>query len=378
MPLNLGTSGIGSHPLNDAERVILDIFESGITYPYIPQLNSDEMTFQFHHKFPGLSLQNGVTVLDLTTPNFEERLREFKNLIKFKTLLFQPHGIAPDTKALEPISLFSELLQRASNQPAGMKCQMVGPITESASIKIHPGNAKLIRNPDFFELLIDFSAELAYWLSSYLVTIARSHNILRSNVILFLDEPLFPLAVESELSPVEAMDKIARVLRFIQCKKAIHICDNPTSVLDLILKYPLDLFSFDAVRYPLSLKNTDQETLFNYVMRGSGFVFGLTPNTPETLFGVENLPAIMTGELNPIDFLPSPDDLIQNLEATIRPLEQKSIPIQQLLAQSLISPACGFRNFNIPTPDAGELIVKQLLQIQEQAAQELRRTYELF
>lgn len=85
----------------------------------------------------------------------------------------------------------------------------------------------------------------------------------------------------------------------------------------------------------------------------------------------------MTGDLNPTDFLPSPDDLIQTFEANIRPLEQKSIPVQQLLAQSLISPACGFRNFNIPTPDAGELIVKQLLQIQEQAAQELRKIYEL-
>lgn len=377
LPFNLGTTGIGSHPINDAEKIISDIFESGITYPYIPQLSTDEMTFQFHRSFPGLSIQNGVTVLDLNTPNFNESLREFKNLIEFKSLLFQPHGIAPEAKVLEPISIFSELLHRASNQPAGMKCQMVGPITEASSIKIHPGNAKLIQNSELFDLLINFSMELAYWLSIYLLSIASSHQIPRSNVILFIDEPLYPLAIENDLSPADAMDRIVRVLQFIQCKKGIHICDNPLSVLDLILKYPLDLFSFDAIRYPLSLKNTDQETLYNYIMRGGGFAFGLTPNTPETLFGVENLPAIMTGDLNPTDFLPSPDDLIRTLEANIRPLEQKGIPIQQLLAQSLISPACGFRNFNIPTPDAGELIVKQLLQIQEQAAQKLRETYEL-
>jgi len=373
----LGTSGIGSHPINDAERIILDIFESGITHPYIPQLNSDEMTFQFHSAFPGLSLQNGISVLDLNTPNFNGIFRNFRDFIKFKSLLFQPHGIAPDKSSIEPISLFSELLYRMSNPPAGMKCQMVGPITEAASIKIHPGNAKFIQNLELFELLIDFTAELAYWLSTYLLSIARSHKIPYSNVILFLDEPLFPLAVENELTPAAAMEKIARVLQFIQCKKGIHICDNPMSVLDIILKYPLDLFSFDAIKYPDSLKNTNQETLYSYITRGGGFAFGLTPNTPETLFGVENIPAVMTSELKPTDFLPSPDDLIQTLEANIRPLERKGIPIQQLLSQSLIAPACGFRNFNIPTPDAGELIVKHLLQIQEQAAQELRKNYEL-
>jgi hypothetical protein len=145
----------------------------------------------------------------------------------------------------------------------------------------------------------------------------------------------------------------------------------------MILKYPIDLFSYDAIKYCDVLKNTNSEILYNYIEQGGGFAFGVTPNTPENLFGVENIPKILNGELNPNDFLPTPDELIITLQKNIHPIAKKSIPIQKLLSQSLLTPACGFRNFTIPNSIQGELIVKQLLQIQEEAAKELRKTYDL-
>ncbi len=377
MSLNLGTTGIGSHPLNNPKQVIQDIFESEITHPYIPQLNIDEMTIQFHHQFPGLSMQKGNAILNLNIPNFETKLREFKDKLKMKSLLFQPHGMEIQPEFYKALYIFSDLLKDSSRCFNGIKCQMTGPITEAASIKIQPGNDKLIRNPDFFDLIVDLTAEIAHWLSSYLVKIALSNNIPKSNVILFIDEPLFPLSVESDIDLEDAIEKLSRVFQLVQCKKGIHICDNPITVIDIILKYPIDLFSYDAIKYPDTLKNTKVEILDNYIQHGGGFAFGITPNTPESLFGVQNLPDIINGDSNPSDFFPTSDELILTLQKNIHPIAKKDIPIQNMFSQSLLTPACGFRNFNIPTVEEGELIVKQLLMIQEAAAKELRKTYSL-
>lgn len=377
MPLNLGTTGIGSHPLTDPRQIILDIFESGITHPYIPQLSSDEMIGQFHGEVPGLSIQKGTAILDLTKINFESDLKAFKTRLKMQELLFEPHGMEIEAPFFQALYMFPELLKKASNPVRGIKCQITGPITEAASIKIHPGGEKLIRNEELFEVLVNYAAEIAHWLSSFLLRIARDNGIAASNVILFLDEPLFPLSVEKEIPYEAGLKMFSRVLQLIQCKKGIHICDNPITVVDSILNYPIDLFSYDANSYPDSLKNTNIEVLDKYVKRGGGFAFGITPNTPETLFGVHNIPDIIKMELPPEQFFPTPDELIHILQKNIHPLSQKDIPIKTLLSNSLITPACGFRNFNIPTVAQGEKIVVELLKLQELAAQKVRNTYQL-
>ncbi len=377
MPFNLGTTGIGSHPLNDPKQIIQDILNSKTTHPYVPQLRMDEMIFQFHYKFPGLQVERGSVVLNLNMPNFKEKLDKFKEDLKFKELLLQPHGEELMPELYKALYLFSNMLSESPTQYQGIKCQMTGPITEAASIKMRPGKGKLIRNSELLDLIVSLSTEVAHSLSSFLLKIAEANGISKSNVILFLDEPLFPLAVESEVAYDEAVEKIARVLKLIQCKKGIHICDDPISVIDIILKYPIDIFSFDSIKYPKTLGNTQIDILNEYVEQGGGIAFGITPNTPESLFGVENITSIISGELNPNAFLPAPSDLIYILQKNIHPIARKGIPIQKLLAQSIITPACGFRNFNIPSPEVGEQIVLRLLDIQEQAAQQLRKDYEL-
>lgn len=376
VPLNLGTTGIGSHSLDNPNAVIHDIFESTITYPYIPQLKADEMTLQFHHSIPGLRLQNGTAILDLNTPEFETKLRDFKGNLKMKSLLLQPHGLEITAEFFRGLFTFPAFLNQFSHY-RGIKCQITGPITEAASIKLSPGNIKLIQNAELFDMVTNLTAEIAYWLSNYLIKMVKSRTIAEDNVILFIDEPLFPLAVENEISYEKALEKILPILQIIQCTKGIHICDNPITVLDSILKYPIDVFSFDAIKYPNSLKSVNRDILKEYIDRGGGFAFGITPNTPESVFGVENIPDILKGELDPNEFLPTPEDLIHTFEMNIRPLELKEGQLQQLLAQSLITPSCGFRNFNIPTPEEGERIVLRLLQVQEQAAQKLRNLYHL-
>ena len=65
------------------------------------------------------------------------------------------------------------------------------------------------------------------------------------------------------------------------------------------------------------------------------------------------------------------------MQKNIHPVSKKDIPIRKLLSNSVLTPACGFRSFNIPSPEEGERIVKGLLETQEQAAQKLRKIYHL-
>ena len=109
MAFNLGTTGIGSHPIDNPEQVIFDIFESKITHPYIPQLKSDEMTYQFHSQIPGLSFKKGSVILDLNTPNFEKEFGKFKGKLKLKSLLLQPHGIEIAPEFYKTLYIFPEL-----------------------------------------------------------------------------------------------------------------------------------------------------------------------------------------------------------------------------------------------------------------------------
>ncbi|MBS7249491.1 MAG: hypothetical protein KIH08_02705, partial [Candidatus Freyarchaeota archaeon] len=93
-------------------------------------------------------------------------------------------------------------------------------------------------------------------------------------------------------------------------------------------------------------------------------------------FGEENIYSIQRGIKDPSDFIPKVGDITSRMEHIVSPLESK-IDVISLLNHSLITPQCGFRNFNIPNPSMGEQIVKRLLEIQEKAAEEVREKYKI-
>lgn len=334
------------------------------------------MIFQFHNIIPGLIFEKGTAKLNFSDPKVVEGLNEFRGRLALKRINVEPAGLSLEEKYLKGLYAMEEVLQETEAEIWGLKGQITGPLTEAYSIEILPWKRKAILDEEIFKIILDTTSEIAYWLSKQLQKLTRKFVGKEGETIVFLDEPLLPLCLKDTMDPEIRIKSINSVLKRIQCRKGVHICDNPITVIDNMLEFDIDYFSFDARRYPATLEKTRVERLQRYLEEGKGFAFGLTPNSPEELFGEENIYEIQRGIKDPTNFIPEYNKIKNSMEEIVFSVESK-VEVRSLLEQSLITPQCGFRNFNIPNPLLGEQLVKNLLEIQEKAAKEVREKYEI-
>lgn len=367
---------MGSHPIDDAKQAALDIVESGTKIPYFPQTVGDDMIYQFHNIIPGLVFEKGSAKLNFKDPKIVEGIENFRSRLALKKIKVEPSGLSIEEKYLKGLYALEEVLQEKEVDIWGIKGELTGPLTEAYSIEILPWKKKAIFDEEVFKLVLDTSAEIAHWLSNQLQKLTRKFIGKEGETILFLDEPLFPLCLKDCTDPDKMIKAVDHLLKRINCRRGIHICDNPITVIDSVLELEIDYLSFDARRYPAILEKIKTETLQKYLDRGKGFAFGLTPNSPEEVFGEENIYEIQRGKKDPYHFLPEPSEIKNRMETIISSIESK-IDVISLLKQSLITPQCGFRNFTIPNSKMGEQLVKNLLELQEKAAKEVREKYKI-
>ncbi len=367
---------MGSHPITDAKQAALDIVQSGTRIPYFPQTVEDDMIFQFHNIIPGLIFNKGSAKINFSDPRVVEGIDDFRGRLALKKINVEPAGLSLEEKYLKGFYALEEVLQETEVDIWGIKGELTGPLTEAYSIEILPWKKKAILDEEIFKIIVDTTAETAYWLSNQLLKLTRKFVDKRGETILLFDEPLLPLCFKDSTDLETMINALNSVLSRIKCRKGIHICDNPVTVIDKILELEIDYFSFDARRYPATLEKIKSETLQRYLEDGKGFAFGLTPNSPEELFGEENIYEIQRGKKDPTDFIPESSEIKNRMEKIISSVESK-VNIKSLLEQSLITPQCGFRNFNIPNPTIGEQLVKNLLELQEKAAEEIREKYKI-
>ncbi|MBS7249492.1 MAG: hypothetical protein KIH08_02710, partial [Candidatus Freyarchaeota archaeon] len=235
------------------------------------------MTFQFHNIIPGLILEKGSARLNLNDPQVVKGLEDLRGKLVLKKINIEPGGLPLEKRYLKGLYALEEVLKETEADLWGVKGEITGPLTEAYSVEVLPGRKKAILDEDLFKLVLGVTAEVAYWLSKELQKLSRKFLGKKAETILFLDEPLLPLCLRDSAEPEAKIRAIDSVLCRIQCKKGIHICDNPLTVIDDVLKLNIDYFSFDARRYPATLEKTDSETLEKYLRRGKGFAFGLTP-----------------------------------------------------------------------------------------------------
>ncbi len=334
------------------------------------------MTFQFHNVIPGLVYESSSVKIDFSNSKVVEGLDKFRGRLVLKKASLEPPGLPLEERYIKGLYALEEALDETGAEIWGIKGEITGPLTEAYSVEILPWRKKAFLDEEIFKIIVDATSEVAYWLANQLQKLTKRYVGKSGETILFLDEPLLPLCLKDSTDPKETMKSINPVLSRIRCKKGIHICDNPVTVIDDLLELDIDYLSFDARRYPASLEKTKIEKIQRYLEGGGGFAFGLTPNTPEELFGEENIYEIQRGRKDPASFVPEYRELADRLERMFSPLESR-VDVVSLLEQSLITPQCGFRNFSIPNPETGEQLVKRLLIIQERAAGEIREKYKI-
>lgn len=333
------------------------------------------MIYQFHNMIPGLVFRDGNVFLDLSDIEKMRDFQAYRGELELKSMHLLPSGIPVRQEFIRGFYALQQELEAGRVDIWGVKGEVTGPITEAYSITILPRRSKAIHEDDIFDVVLKTTCEVASWISSRIIETTRKVVGKGGLPILFVDEPLLPLVLrEHDVEVVR--EALEQVFRKVKCKRGVHVCDDPVSVIDMVLELEVDYFSFDLKKYPKTLEMADKERLKQHVEEGGGLAFGVTPNTPEFIMDEETLYRAHRGEVNVEELLPTPQKIAETVINGLEAMRGR-LSVEELAMNSLITPQCGFRSFTVPNPEEGERLVKILLERQEAAAQIIRKKYNI-
>ncbi|MBS7287207.1 MAG: hypothetical protein KIH01_00245 [Candidatus Freyarchaeota archaeon] len=311
--------------------------------------------------------------LDLSNTEKMKDFQAYRGELELRSTHLLPSGIPVRREFIEGFYALKQELEAIRLNVWGVKGEVTGPITEAYSITILPRRNKVIHEDDIFDVVLKTTCEVASWISSKIIETTRKVVGKGGLPIFFVDEPLLPLVLrEYDIEVVR--EALERVLRKVKCRRGVHVCDDPASVIDMMLELEVDYFSFDLRRYPKTLEMADKERLKQHIEEGRGLAFGVTPNTPESIMDEETLYMAHRGKVNIEELLPTSQKIAETVINGLEAMRGR-LNVEELAMNSLITPQCGFRSFTVPNPEEGERLVKILLERQEAAAQIIRKKY---
>lgn len=303
---------IGSMPHLDARKaceLALQHFPDIPGWPQLPRRTFQEnMYAQFSERFPGVVLEDERIWVDRTRdldPELEALYTAY--------LEDDPsHGaISPDYA--QGLHVFLRQVPRQVPQASIVKGQVTGPVSWGLVVVDQE------RRPILYdEILADAVAKhlrlKAQWQE-------RTLRRICPQTIMSVDEPYmssFGSAYVS-LSRDQAITLMEEVFAGIEGLKMVHCCGNTD--WSLLLATSVDILSFDAYEYVTNLALYPDE-LRAFLDRGGALAWGITPNTPAA-------------------YDQTVETLLARLSAAMNLLVDKGLHLDDILAASLITPACG-------------------------------------
>jgi hypothetical protein len=305
IPGGLRTTAMAILPHRDVDRA-LDLALS-LDIPFWPQLPHvgyyEDMYVQASEHFPGVVLDPDQNTLHFDTPRFYEGLEILLNRFDDQEYF----DISPRFSVV-----YHRFLGMDLSGYEAIRGQLEGPI--SFGLKVLDENGRpLIFNEEVRPVLIDFMARRVN---------AQLRRLKEKNprAFMFIDEPglQFIFSSVSGYTDIMAREDFRNFFDQIDRPRGVHLCGNPD--WDFLLKQDMEILSFDAYRNgPIFTKY--QSSIQKFLDRGGVLAWGLVPTQTE-LFTRESVPT-----------------LIAMLEAFWENLYQLGFDREQLLAQSLLSPA---------------------------------------
>jgi len=218
-------------------------------------------------------------------------------------------------------ALLEAVASQGSPSPA-LKGQLSGPLTFTGVVKDAAGKPILYDRELTQAVCAGLARKLAWQ--------AEKFRELGKAPIVFLDEP-FLTGFGSAYLPI-SKDEVAAILTqtLEEARGAaagpvtlgIHCCGNTD--WSLLLQAPIDILSFDSHGFFESLRLYDRE-LSHYLTRGGWLAWGLVPTLDPAEFKKETA-----------------DSLWQRFQQQVTQLsEDVHWGLKEILAQSLLTPACG-------------------------------------
>lgn len=316
---------IGSLPLTDYVQAVDLVWEHTPEIPLwvqLPKVPGESITHQFAAGMPGLAEEDGRAFIDTADARFDENLLNFYE--EALALDGAAAGLDHSRFAMTPDSArgFFELIAQAVRRtppPLAVKGQIIGPVTFGTSLCDRNGKA-IFYDPQLRDASVRLLALRARWQVRRLSAVGRQ-------VLLFIDDPAvtgFGSSIYIGLSREDICQSLGAVIDAVHLEgglAGVHVCANADWTL--ILESAADILSFDAYAY------FDQFVIYRnairrFVDRGGLIAWGLVPTlSPEDL---ERETA---------------DSLFAQWRSKSAEVAAIGIDRQRLIAQSLITPACG-------------------------------------
>ncbi|MDM7202988.1 MAG: hypothetical protein P3W84_001990 [Thermodesulfobacteriaceae bacterium] len=316
--LALKSTHIGSLPYTDIKAALEVSFSFDIpAWPQLSKFKEEGMLWQFIGDFPGFSLSEEKVYSN--HPSFEEdMLKIYERYVEVlekrdKTLLFS--FLKKDfSKAFFPF------LEKAKEMSSSLlKGQITGPFTLGISLKNEEGSPIIFRE-DLRDLLVKFITLKALSQALYLKEVA-------SEVIIFLDEPGlsgFGSSAYVSLSKdlvAESLKEIILTLKSFNIITGIHVCANTS--WDLLLETEVDILSLDSFTY-FERFALYGEKICEFLEKGGYIAWGAIPTDNHILKGIDEKEVLHS--------------FLEGLKSLA---EKTSFKEEDLLARSLLTPACG-------------------------------------
>jgi hypothetical protein len=321
------TTHVGSIPHIDPEELtsriitILDI----PAWLQLPRRSYLENIYtQYAATLPGVVVDpiKEKAVIHTDSPDFETQLEAFyQSVIDDKLGDF---ALTPDCA----LGFFSLMDKLKSKPVAWVKGQVMGPISFGLTVSDQDLRASLY-NETLADALVKHMSMNARWQVRQLQTVGE-------NVLLFVDEPYMASfgSAYINLSREQALGYMNEVYDSVHSEGAlvgVHCCGNTD--WGLLLASRADILSIDAYSFLNNLALYPTE-LHAFLDRGGSVCWGIIPN-------------------NELIMNETPQTLADRLQGGLKLISAKAsargepIPVDDLSARSLLSPACGLASTTI-------------------------------
>ncbi len=305
IPGNLMTTAMAVMPHTDVDQAIEAALTLDIPFwPQLPHLNYyEDMYVQAAEHFPGIVLDIEKKTLQFSMDRF---IAEFEETMA--------HFDDPDYFDISATysAVYHQFLDLDLSDRPAIRGQLEGPVSFGFNI-LDQDERPILFDDTVRPFMFEFMAQR---INVQLGKLKQKNP----NAFMFIDEPgmQFVFSAMSGYGEQKAKQDLDQFFSMIHRPRGIHLCGNPD--WDFLLGLDMDILSLD-IYTNADIFAASTRSVKKFLDNGGILVWGIVP-TGIDAFEKENL-----------------DLLAFKLKTIWTALEKKGIPMDRILAQSLISPA---------------------------------------
>jgi hypothetical protein len=312
-------------PHKDRKSTIGLVFEAAPEIPAWPQLTSypaEQMMAQYIEGLPGLVNEEGRLFVDSGAPEFDRQMLLFYEeylAIENASLKLDDSSFKMGEKTGATFRVFLDALGKANLPLRALKGQIAGPFTLLSSLKDREGRA-LIYDERFLDIIPKLLGVKAAWQ----IELMKPFGL---PVIIFLDEPGLAgfgssslIAISAELA-LRVLADVVDAVHSAGAMAGVHVCANTDWMLAFDSKF--DIINFDSYGY-FDKFALYREPWLKFVGEGGNTAWGVVPTLDSDAIRSETA-----------------ETLARRWTGQVRQLAADAMEIEQIIAGSLFTPACG-------------------------------------